>query len=93
MRADRLVQGGCRGTTRGAHQHRQRTRPTAAACNVDGTRNVVRACVRHGVKRPVHFSSIHSYRAKPRTGNFDESRGPTEELRTGVRSFRWQGRR
>ncbi|MBK7270959.1 MAG: NAD-dependent epimerase/dehydratase family protein [Flavobacteriales bacterium] len=54
--------------------------PLVQRVNVDGTRNVVEACVRHGVKRLVHFSSIHSYRAKPRTGTLDESRGPTEEL-------------
>ena len=29
--------------------------------NVEGTRNVIEACLRNNVKRLVHFSSIHAY--------------------------------
>ncbi len=32
--------------------------------NIEGTNNVIRACLKCGVKRLVHFSSIHAYRAK-----------------------------
>lgn len=33
--------------------------------NVDGTRNVVNACVARGVRRLIHFSSIHAFSAHP----------------------------
>ena len=36
-----------------------------AAVNVDGTRNVVRACQEAGVRRLVHFSSVHSLNPEP----------------------------
>jgi dihydroflavonol-4-reductase len=44
------------------------------AANVVGTRNVVRACMRVGVKRLVHFSSIHAFSSKPVDQVIDESR-------------------
>ncbi len=37
---------------------------TVEKINIEGTNNVIRACLKCGVKRLVHFSSIHAYRAK-----------------------------
>lgn len=51
--------------------------PLVPRVNVEGTRHVVDACVRHGVRRLVHFSSIHSYDAHPRNEPLDETRAPT----------------
>jgi nucleoside-diphosphate-sugar epimerase len=34
--------------------------PLADQVNVDGTRNIVAACRRHGVRRLVHFSTAHA---------------------------------
>ena len=42
--------------------------------NVFGTRNVVEACLRCGVKRLVHFSSIHAINQLPFDTPVDESR-------------------
>jgi len=42
--------------------------------NVAGTRNVVEACLRTGVRRLVHFSSIHALQAEPLSEPIDESR-------------------
>jgi len=42
--------------------------------NVEGTRNVVDACRAAGVRRLVHFSSIHALRQKPLAEPIDESR-------------------
>jgi len=42
--------------------------------NVIGTRNVVEACLECGVRRLVHFSSIHAFRGKPECEPIDESR-------------------
>jgi dihydroflavonol-4-reductase len=41
--------------------------------NVTGTRNVVQACLQAGVKRLVHFSSIHAFDREPVTQPVDES--------------------
>jgi len=41
--------------------------------NVEGTRNVVDACLECGVKRLVHFSSIHAFSGKPEDGIIDET--------------------
>jgi dihydroflavonol-4-reductase len=41
--------------------------------NVDGTRNVIEACSRTGVRRLVHFSSIHSLSSEPHNKPIDES--------------------
>lgn len=43
------------------------------AVNVIGTRNVVEACLRCGVKRLVHFSSIHAMMQSPLDKPVDES--------------------
>ena len=43
------------------------------AVNVYGTRNVVDACLRNGVGRMVHFSSIHAVAHKPTRDLVDES--------------------
>jgi dihydroflavonol-4-reductase len=48
--------------------------PEVAAVNVGGTRNVVEACRRAGVKRLVHFSSIHALSSEPVDVAIDEAR-------------------
>jgi len=42
--------------------------------NVDGTRNVVNACMRCGVEKLVYFSSIHAYQQEPFELPLDEDR-------------------
>jgi dihydroflavonol-4-reductase len=42
--------------------------------NVEGTRNVIEACLRNKVKRLVHFSSIHAYSSHPVSDVIDETR-------------------
>jgi len=44
--------------------------------NVDGARRVAEACLRHGVRRLVHFASIHALADAPRGGPVDEARPP-----------------
>jgi len=44
------------------------------AVNITGTRNVVEACLRCGVHRLVHFSSIHAIIQEPMCTPVDESR-------------------
>jgi dihydroflavonol-4-reductase len=41
--------------------------------NVNGTHNVVEACLRTGVRRLVHFSSIHAFQREPVTHPVDEA--------------------
>jgi dihydroflavonol-4-reductase len=48
--------------------------PALEAVNVAGTRNVVEACRRAGVRRLVHFSSIHALVQEPLSIPVDESR-------------------
>jgi dihydroflavonol-4-reductase len=48
--------------------------PLVEKVNVIGTRNVVEACRRSGVKRLVHFSSIHAMVQEPFDKPVDESR-------------------
>ena len=48
--------------------------PLLEAVNVIGTRNVVEACLRCGVRRLVHFSSIHALAQEPMSIPVDESR-------------------
>jgi dihydroflavonol-4-reductase len=47
---------------------------TLAAVNITGTRNVIEACRRCGVRRLVHFSSIHTRQQKPFNLVLDEER-------------------
>ena len=44
------------------------------AINVQGTRNVVRACKDRGVKRLVHFSSVHAFSQQPLDQPLNEER-------------------
>jgi dihydroflavonol-4-reductase len=44
------------------------------AINVEGTRNVVEACLQCGVRRLIHFSSIHALDLAPEGGPVDELR-------------------
>jgi len=54
--------------------------PLLESVNVIGTRNVVEACLRCGVRRLVHFSSIHALVQEPIDTPVDESR-PLAESR------------
>ena len=49
------------------------------AVNVEGTQNVVEACLRQKVKRLIHFSSIHALSPEPRDGTVDETRPLAKE--------------
>lgn len=48
--------------------------PRLDAINVHGTRNVVEACLKSGIKRLVYFSSIHALNQEPLDEPMDESR-------------------
>lgn len=54
--------------------------PRLEEINVNGTRNVVEACLRTGVRRLIHFSSIHALVQEPLNLPVDESR-PLAETR------------
>jgi dihydroflavonol-4-reductase len=47
---------------------------TVEKINTGGTRNVINACLECGVKRLVHFSSIHAFRLEPVDQVLDETR-------------------
>jgi dihydroflavonol-4-reductase len=49
--------------------------------NVTGTRNVVDACLHAGVRRLVHFSSIHAFMQTPLDCPLDETRPPADSLK------------
>ena len=42
--------------------------------NVEGTKNVLKCCVKHNVKRLIHVSSTHAVLEGPQASPFDESR-------------------
>jgi len=44
--------------------------------NVTGTHNVVEACLQSGVRRLIHFSSIHAFMQEPLDCPLDETRRP-----------------
>jgi len=46
--------------------------------NVEGTQNIVNACLEEGVKRLIHMSSIHAYTPFPLDQPVDESRPPAD---------------
>ena len=48
------------------------------AVNVHGARNMVEACLQSGVRRLVHFSSIHAFNQNPLDQKLDESREPVK---------------
>jgi dihydroflavonol-4-reductase len=48
--------------------------PRVEAVNVNGTRNVVEACLKNGVRRLVHFSSIEAMIQEPLNKPVDEQR-------------------
>ena len=54
--------------------------PRLEAINVAGTRNVVEACLRCGVRRLIHFSSIHALQQEPFDVPVDESRPLAESI-------------
>ncbi|MBM3148895.1 MAG: NAD-dependent epimerase/dehydratase family protein, partial [Chloroflexi bacterium] len=55
--------------------------PLVESINVVGTRNVVEACLRRGVRRLVHFSSIHALVQDPMDTPVDELRPLVESRR------------
>ena len=55
--------------------------PQLEAVNVTGVRNVVEACLRCGVRRLVHFSSIHAITQEPMDILVDESRSLVDSHR------------
>ena len=55
--------------------------PVVERVNVTGTRNVVEACLKCGVRRLVHFSSIHAFNQEPLDIPVDESRPFVESRR------------
>jgi dihydroflavonol-4-reductase len=46
--------------------------------NVEGTKNVIRVCREAGVRRLVHFGSIHAYSSQPVDQPIDEKRIPAD---------------
>ncbi len=50
--------------------------------NVEGTRNVARACLEHGVARLVHVSSVHAFDMDPRDEVLDERRRQVADSRS-----------
>ena len=52
---------------------------TVKECNIQGPRNVVGACLAEGIKKLVHFSSIHALSVLPRNGVVDETRPLTHD--------------
>jgi dihydroflavonol-4-reductase len=48
--------------------------PILESINITGTRNVVEACLKCGVRRLVHFSSIHAITQEPLESPLDEMR-------------------
>lgn len=48
--------------------------------NVEGVERVLEACVATGVRRLVHFSSIHAFQPVPRHRVFDESAAPATDF-------------
>jgi dihydroflavonol-4-reductase len=53
-----------------------------SAINIDGTKNVIEACLRAKVRRLVHFSSIHAFRSDPSDTAIDESRQFADSLKS-----------
>lgn len=53
--------------------------PQMRAINVDGTRNVVNACLEQGVRRLIHFSSVHALKNEPMERAIDETRPLVEK--------------
>jgi dihydroflavonol-4-reductase len=47
---------------------------TVEKINIEGTRNVIEACLRNRVKHLIHFSSIHAFSSDPVQEIIDESR-------------------
>ena len=56
--------------------------PKLEKINVQGPRNVVEACRRAGVRRLVHFSSIHAYAQEPLSVPIDESRAMSDTVKS-----------
>jgi dihydroflavonol-4-reductase len=48
------------------------------AVNLQGTRNMIEACLSQNVRRMVHFSSIHAFDQSPLSQPLDEGRAPVK---------------
>lgn len=59
--------------------------PRVYETNINGPKNVVEACLECGVKRLVHFSSIHAFSSHPNNQVIDEKR----ELAAGKEHFHY----
>ncbi|MGI5865328.1 MAG: NAD-dependent epimerase/dehydratase family protein [Myxococcales bacterium] len=57
----------------------KRDDPVAERINVEGTRNIVEACLAAGVRRLVHFSSIHACSPNPPDKPIDEARALNDD--------------
>lgn len=47
--------------------------------NTNGTKNIIHACKKEGVRRLIHFSSIHAFEQRPLFDKLDESRKGVSE--------------
>ncbi len=56
----------------------RRRDPACVALNLEGSRNLLQAAARAGVRRIVHFSSVQAYRNDPAREVLDESAEPAE---------------
>ncbi len=61
--------------------------------NVEGTLNVAEACKRAGVRRLIHFSSIHALQSYPLDGILDEARPLVEGRGTAYELSKAEGER
>jgi dihydroflavonol-4-reductase len=57
-----------------AHISIRKTDPLCRSMNVDSCINLIKAAKSTGVKKIIHFSSIHAFRAQPLTGELNETR-------------------
>jgi dihydroflavonol-4-reductase len=76
---DRLIQGAELVYHSAAKISLEPVDPEVDSVNVEGVRNIADACLRHGVRRLVHFSSIHAFDLEPASEVLDETRPLTTD--------------